>query len=141
MNSLRGAVILMSVWMIVETLTLWAAAFGGGPFVPLVANADGEADAHTRRFAAFLGTLMLLNLYAVLTTRYGKEVKSDYLENNRRRTVVHTVIVANLIAMVLALIIESIYGEMIAILWHVVLILGFGNLLVKGEWSSQKNKE
>ena len=132
---MRLAVILMGVWVAVEILTVWAAGFSGGPFVPLVANDNGVADAHTRRFAAFLTALMGLNIYAIFTSRFGHETKGNKLETIRRKTVVHTVLVANVIAMVLALIVECIHGDGLAVGWHIALLWFSGYILLPQHWT------
>jgi hypothetical protein len=134
---MRSTVMLMGIWQTVEWLTVWAAAFGSGPFVAIIANETGDADVHTRRFAAFLTAVMVLNLYAILTTDFGREVDNDIVENTRRKTVVHTVLVVDLSAMGLALVVEWVYGEWLAVVWHVALLCGFGWLLVFGRWSTK----
>lgn len=80
---------------------------------------------------------MVLNLYAILTTDFGREVDNDIVENTRRKTVVHTVLVVDLSAMGLALVVEWVYGEWLAVVWHVALLCGFGWLLVFGRWSTK----
>ena len=125
----KAAVALMGTWVAVETLTLWAAGFGGGPFVPMVCNEQGEADGHTRRFAAFLASLMLLNVYAIVTALGAPTVGSEAI---RRAAVVHTVLVADEIAMAAALAVETVHGDALAVAWHVGLLLGFGLILVRG---------
>ena len=137
----------MSTWVAVETLTIGAAGFGVGPFVELVANDRGEADGHTRfaqqgtaahfrtsppipcshrRFAAFLGSLMLLNVYGVATALGSSNGAGS-------AAIVHTVLVADEIAMAAALAVESVHGDRLAVAWHVALLLGFGALLARGK--------
>ena len=145
--SMKAEVVLMSTWVAVETLTIGAAGFGVGPFVELVANDRGEADGHTRfaqqitaahfrtsppipcshrRFAAFLGSLMLLNVYGVATALGSSNGAGS-------AAIVHTVLVADEIAMAAALAVESVHGDRLAVAWHVALLLGFGALLARGK--------
>ena len=128
----KAAVALMGTWVVVETLTLWAAGFGGGPFVPMVCNEQGEADGHTRRFAAFLASLMLLNVYAIVTALGAPVHSRGHPESLQRASVVHTVLVADEIAMAAALAVESVHGDALAVAWHVGLLIGFGLILARG---------
>ncbi|EOD28258.1 hypothetical protein EMIHUDRAFT_222508 [Emiliania huxleyi CCMP1516] len=123
---MKAEVVLMSTWVAVESLTIGAAGFGVGPFVELVANDRGEADGHTRRFAAFLGSLMLLNVYGVATALGSSNGAGS-------AAIVHTVLVADEIAMAAALAVESVHGDRLAVAWHVALLLGFGALLARGK--------
>ena len=113
---------LMLLWLFVESFTVCAAAFGRGPLVPLVANGHGQADAHTRRFAAFLCSLMLSNTYAIWTA-----CRSSISDVTAAATM-HTTMVADAIAMMAALSVEWFHGDWLCILWHVSLLLGFGYL-------------
>ena len=123
-----AALLLMGSWVAVETLTLWAAGFGGGPFVPLVANEHGEADGHTRRFAAFLASLMLLNVYAIATALGASGATGT--EAARRATVLTTTLVADEIAMAAALVVEVSNGAALAVAWHAALLACFGLALL-----------
>ena len=138
METMRMACLLMAAWMSVELLTVMAAAVGVGPFTALVANDLGEADAHTRRFAAFLTSSIMLNGYAILTTQCGCTVKNNLPETTRRQTVMHTVMVSNMFSMSLALIVEWTHYDAICVAWHIGLCLGFGSLLFAGDWTTSR---
>mmetsp|Transcript_16410 Transcript_16410/g.18913 ORF Transcript_16410/g.18913 Transcript_16410/m.18913 type:complete len:133 (+) Transcript_16410:70-468(+) len=125
MHILRAASIFSGIWIAVESFTVMAAGFGIGPLVPMIANADGKADAHTRRFAACLAALLLLNLYAI-----AKE---------RNLQVFHTVLVADALMISLCGVVEVFHGNAVAITWHVGLVLALGWLLVvkRKDWEEE----
>ena len=124
--------ILSSAWVAVEFFTVWAAGFGGGPLVPVVANAEGRADVHTQRFAALLAALMGLNTYAIIKTRMG-----NLSDDVHTWTLAHTVLVADSFAFGLCGVVEVLEGDILAIGWHIGLMLALGWLLIlrRKDWN------
>ena len=129
-TTLWAARIFSAVWVTVELFTVWAAGFGGGPLVSVVANANGLADVHTQRFAALLAAMLLLNVYAI--------VMGMTKEQEDHKTLVHTVLVGDAFAIFSCGIVECLHGDLLAIGWHAILMLALVWLLVvrRDDWRS-----
>ena len=130
-TTLWAARIFSAVWVTVELFTVWAAGFGGGPLVSVVANADGLADVHTQRFAALLVAMLLLNVYAIVMGTVTKE-QEDY------KTLVHTILVGDALAIFSCGIVECLHGDLLAIGWHAMLMFVLVWLLIarREDWRS-----
>jgi len=137
---LRASTVLSGVWIAVESFTVLAAGFGIGPLVEVVANENGRADAHTQRFAALLAALLLLNLYAISRVAGMVTVR---ISNESTIVLVHTVMVVDALAVFFCGVVEAFHGDLLAIAWHVGLVLAFLWLLVvrRDDWHTETTKK